>query len=103
MADNVGLRESFRAYTFHKANNGPERSLPGLENFTPEQIFFLSFAQIWCSVETPEHLASEIMSDPHSPFRYRAIGPLSNSADFIQAFNCSASASMNRADKCVLW
>ena len=69
----------------------------------PEQIFFLSFAQIWCGVESADGLARQIMTYPHSPYRYRVIGPLSNSVDFNRAFNCPVNAPMNRVDKCVLW
>ena len=103
IADNGGLRETFRAYQFYVAANGAEPQLPGLEQFTSEQLFFLTYANIWCGTETPERLENQILTDPHSPSRFRVIGPLSNNADFVREFNCPAGSAMNRDEKCILW
>ena len=46
IADNGGVHEAFRAYQLSVAALGEEGPLPGLEAFTPEQMFFLSFAQV---------------------------------------------------------
>ena len=46
IADNGGLRESLRAYRRYRQRNGPEALLPGLEAFSEEQLFFLSFAHV---------------------------------------------------------
>jgi hypothetical protein len=56
IADNVGLLESFRAYRSYRQRNGPEALLPGLEAYSEEQLFFLSFAHVslqssLCSME----------------------------------------------------
>ena len=104
IADNGGLREAFRAYQlFLKENNGAELKLPGLEQFTSEQIFFLQYANSWCSVELPERLETQLLVDPHSPNRFRVIGPLSNNEDFVRLFQCPAGSPMNRRKKCILW
>ncbi|KAI9560850.1 hypothetical protein GHT06_011803 [Daphnia sinensis] len=103
IADNGGLREAYRAYNFYVAANGAEPMLPGLEQFTSDQIFFLSYANLWCGVETPERLEEQILTDPHSPSRFRVIGPLSNNEDFAREFNCPAGSPMNRVDDCILW
>ena len=50
IADNGGVRESFRAYQNYIINqNGgkPEPKLPGLQEYTNEQLFFISFAQVY--------------------------------------------------------
>lgn len=46
IADNGGLRESLRAYQRFRERNGPEPKMPGLEAFSDEQLFFLSFANV---------------------------------------------------------
>jgi predicted metalloendopeptidase len=56
IADNGGLRESLGAYRRYRQRNGPEALLPGLEAFSEEQLFFLSFAHVslqasLCSME----------------------------------------------------
>uniref|UniRef100_A0A0P6EFD4 Neutral endopeptidase n=1 Tax=Daphnia magna TaxID=35525 RepID=A0A0P6EFD4_9CRUS len=103
IADNGGLREAFRAYQNYISSNGPEKRLPGLEQYTPEQIFFLSYANVWCSEQTPESLEYQILYGVHSPGRYRVIGPLSNSVDFVQHFQCPVDSPMNRPEKCTVW
>merc|ERR1712013_477893 len=103
IADNGGIHESFRAYMRSVENLGQEPKLPGLAEFTNEQMFFVSYAQVWCEIQTPEHLLGQILGDPHSPGKFRVIGPLGNSEDFQREFSCPADAPMNRVDKCKLW
>lgn len=49
IADNGGIKESYNAYQLWVQQNGPEGKLPGLD-LTPQQLFWLSAAQNWCSV-----------------------------------------------------
>ena len=102
IADNGGIRQAFRAYKNYVAVNGAEPRLPGLERFTPEQLFFISYANIWCGNQNTESLKQQIANGPHSPGRYRVLGPLSNSQDFVDHFQCPIGI-MNRKDKCILW
>ncbi|XP_071805807.1 neprilysin-1-like [Asterias amurensis] len=99
IADNGGLKESFKAF---KDNAPPQPRLPGLD-LTEEQMFFVSFAQVWCRISRPEAVSSSILSDPHSPGRFRAIGAPQNSKDFAKAFNCPVNSYMNPAKKCEVW
>lgn len=101
IADNGGLREAFRAYKLSQV--GPDERLPGLQQYTPEQIFFLAYANMWCGVATPEGLENQILTDPHSPSRFRVIVPLSNSDDFAEQFQCPVGSPMNPGNKCILW
>ncbi len=77
--------------------------VPGLEEYSMRQVFFLAYGNIWCGDDTPQRLENLILTDPHSPNNYRVLGPLSNSADFVREFNCPAGSPMNRVDKCVIW
>ncbi|XP_072047746.1 membrane metallo-endopeptidase-like 1 [Amphiura filiformis] len=102
IADNGGLKESFKAYMENEYAN---IKLPGFEEYTPEQLFYLNFAQDWCSVYRPEGVDSAIITAPHSPKRYRAMGPPRNSFDWPKAYNCPDDTYMNPPadDKCVIW
>lgn len=103
IADYGGIRKAFAAYRHYVAVNGVDPPLPGLETFTAEQLFFLTFANTYCGAETPEKLLNQIMTGAHSPNRFRVIGTLSNSEDFVREFNCSPGSPMNQLNKCVLW
>ena len=46
IADNGGMREAWNAYLKFKEVNGPEPLLPGLEQYTPEQLFFINFGNV---------------------------------------------------------
>lgn len=59
--------------------------------------------QVWCSVRTPESAHEGLVTDPHSPPRYRVIGTLANSPDFSRHFNCPAGTPMNTGRRCEVW
>jgi predicted metalloendopeptidase len=103
IADNGGIHESFRAYMKSIETMGEEPALPGLEQFTPQQMFFISFSQVWCELQTPQSLLGQVLGDPHSPGKFRVIGPVSNSEDFQREFNCPEGSPMVRPEKCKLW
>lgn len=85
------------------SNHGPELALPGV-NLTNQQLFFIGFAQVWCSVSTIESQRLQILNDPHSPAEFRVIGTLSNSKEFSKHFNCKEGIDrMNPAEKCAIW
>lgn len=107
IADNGGLKAAFRAFTSLKPEekNLNLGSLPGL-NLTENQLFFLSFAQVWCDISTPqsEHLSA--MEDAHSPPRLRVLGTLANSRSFAQEYQCKPGSRMNPIDPklhCQVW
>ncbi|XP_071750117.1 LOW QUALITY PROTEIN: neprilysin-2-like [Lepeophtheirus salmonis] len=99
MADNVGINVAHKAYLSAIKNDvHDEDLLPGL-NYTQEQLYWISSANLWCSVYNPEYIFNEIFDD-HSPNKYRVIGPLSNRPEFSKAFHCAANTPMNRTEKC---
>ncbi|RYD50982.1 MAG: M13 family peptidase [Sphingobacteriales bacterium] len=69
-----------------------------IDGFTPDQRFFLSWAQVWRANIRPEEAASRIVTDPHSPGEYRTNGPLSNIKEWYQAFNVKPGAKMYRPE-----
>ncbi|XP_037346870.2 endothelin-converting enzyme 1 [Pungitius pungitius] len=102
IADNGGLKAAYKAYVNWIKKNGEEATLPAL-GMTNHQLFFVGFAQVWCSVRTPESSHEGVITDPHSPSRFRVIGTISNSQDFSKHFGCKSDAPMNPKHKCELW
>ncbi|MDP9122261.1 MAG: M13 family metallopeptidase, partial [Acidobacteriota bacterium] len=85
IADLGGLRIAYAA--FHKAlaaHPQPEK----IDGWTPEQRFFLAYAQLWANNIRPEALRTTLESDPHAPSHFRANAPLANSPEFARAFGC---------------
>ncbi|XP_015776137.1 PREDICTED: endothelin-converting enzyme 1-like [Acropora digitifera] len=106
IADNGGIKQAFQAYQNWKKRSRkgiPEPPLPGLEKFSNEQIFFLGFAQIWCSKFRDEAAISQINYGVHSPGKFRVIGSLSNFDEFSKAFGCKKGSPMNPDKKCSVW
>jgi endothelin-converting enzyme len=93
-----GAWKAYQTVQLRKRSERIDGSLPGLENFTHDQIFFLRFAQTWCSKSNPTFLEGQIATDPHSPDFARILGPLANSRDFKKAFKCP-----NVEPTCELW
>jgi putative endopeptidase len=101
VADLGGLTVAYAA--FKKAQAGkPEKLIDG---FTPEQRFFLGWAQVWASTIRPEEARRRVVTDPHPPARFRVNGPLSNMPQFATAFQCKAGDPMVRPpeQRCQIW
>src|ERR1041384_5899312 len=96
IADLGGLKIAYYAWQKSLANKPKPASLDG---FTPEQRFFLSFAQNWRRNTRPEALRLMLQTDPHSPPRFRVLGTIANLPEFAQAFNCQAGDPLVRPDK----
>ncbi|GAB4028767.1 M13 family metallopeptidase [Spirosoma gilvum] len=86
LADLGGLSIAYDAFkkTAQGKSNGKKNMIDG---FTPDQRFFLSWAQIWRTNVLPETQAQLIMTDPHAPGLYRCNGPVSNIDAWYNAFN----------------
>ncbi|KAH9503618.1 hypothetical protein Btru_066992 [Bulinus truncatus] len=103
IADNGGLKQSYRAYrNYVKRRGSEELKLPGLE-LNHDQVFFLSFAQIWCEKVRDEMKSQKVEVLQHTPNPYRVIGTLQNSKEFAFAYGCKPETRMNPLRKCVLW
>ncbi len=90
IGDLGGLSVAFSA--LQKSLEGKPHSM--IDGFTPEQRFFLAWAQIWRRNTRPEALRLQVRTDPHSPAEYRANGPLSNMSEFYKAFGCADGSRM---------
>ncbi|XP_022269943.1 endothelin-converting enzyme 2 isoform X3 [Canis lupus baileyi] len=102
IADNGGLKAAYNAYKAWLSKHGEEQQLPAV-GLTNHQLFFVGFAQVWCSVRTPESSHEGLVTDPHSPARFRVLGTLSNSRDFLRHFGCPVGSPMNPGQLCEVW
>jgi putative endopeptidase len=95
IGDLGGLNIAYSA--LQKALSGKPRP-PLIDGFTPEQRFFLAWAQIWRQNITPQNQRQRILTDPHAPGRWRVNGPISNMPEFAKAFGCKPGDPMVRGD-----
>ena len=97
IADGGGLSAAFAAWQKREAES-PNAVLTGLEEYTTEQLFYLSFGGVWCGQRRPAELVRRIYSDAHSPMNVRILGTVANQRGFKEAFNCAA-----KEPTCELW
>jgi putative endopeptidase len=100
IADLGGLTISYAAY--EKSLQGKPRPLDK-DGFTPEQRFFLGWAQVWGANERLEYARLMANTNPHPLPRFRGNGPLSNMAEFARAFACKKGDAMVREKTCKIW
>ncbi len=76
-----------------------------IDGFTPEQRFFLAWAQIWENNTRPEFARLLVNTNPHPLGRFRAIGPIANIPAFAQAYGCKEGDSMVHPanERCRIW
>ena len=98
-ADNGGTRIALMAYLASLGAGGGKT----LDGFTPEQRFFISYGQSWCTNSRPERERMLAQTNPHSPPHYRVNGVVSNIPEFAKAFSCKAGQPMVRATSCRVW
>jgi putative endopeptidase len=82
-----------------------DKDLRPVDGLTPEQRFFIGFAQWDCSNTRPEEMRVRALTDPHSPSKYRINGVVVNMPEFASAFSCKAGQPMvNPPEKvCKVW
>ncbi len=101
IADLGGATLALRAY--EKALEGKERKL--IDGFTPEQRFFLGFAQVWGENMAPEEQRRRALTDPHAQGPFRVNGTVANMPEFHRAFRCAEDTQMVRVaeKRCNIW
>jgi predicted metalloendopeptidase len=102
IADLGGLKIAFAA--FQKSLEGKPKP-PLVDGFTAEQRFFLGYAQSWRFIAREESTRMRVVTDPHSPAKFRVIGPLSNLPEFFATFGCGEGTAMVRplAERPAIW
>lgn len=102
IADLGGLTLGYYALQKYYETNGGEETLAG---FTPEQRFYLGWAQVWATNARPEYVKQQVTSDPHSPAEYRVNGPMSNLTEFRKAWNAKEGDKMVRTGEkqAIIW
>ena len=100
-ADNGGIRISLMA--LHNKMKEEKQAAKPIDGFTPDQRFFLSYAQVWCQNVGPAQARLRAFTDPHSPGKYRANGVVSNMPEFQQTWGCKAGQPMVRENACRVW
>jgi len=101
LADIGGLAIAWDAFKLTEQGKSDAK----IDGFTPDQRFFLGFAQAWRIVNRPETVRTGITTDPHSPEEYRVLGPLSNFEPFYKTYNLTEKSKMFRqpADRARIW
>src|SRR5277367_6649346 len=99
IGDLGGLAIAYAAYEKSIAGKRP----PNIDGFTPEQRFFLGWAQVWGTNQRAEAARLQTNTDPHPLARFRGIGPISNMEAFAKAFGCKKGDAMVRENSCKIW
>jgi predicted metalloendopeptidase len=102
LADLGGLKIAYDAF---KLSQKGKPAVGLIEGFTPEQRFFLGYAETWRLKHREAALRSRLMTDVHSPAQYRIVGPLANLPEFYEAFGCKDGDPMKRptSDRPSIW
>ncbi|XP_011290947.2 neprilysin-4 [Musca domestica] len=105
IADNGGIQLAFDAYSdwYHRSRLNIELEMLPRLNYTGKQLFFIAYAQLWCSSTHPMLRNFVTTMDEHVPDRFRVIGPLSNFLEFSKEFSCDLDTPMNPLEKCVIY
>jgi endothelin-converting enzyme/putative endopeptidase len=99
LADLGGLELAYAAFRAPDGGNGA--GAPGL--FSPDQQFFIAFAQNWCENQRAAYQADSLRTDPHAPGRYRVNGTVANMQSFADAFHCPVDAPLAPVNRCDVW
>jgi putative endopeptidase len=73
------------------------------DGYTPDQRFWIAYAQQWCTQERPEALRTAAQTDPHAPAEYRSNAVLQDLPEFAKSFSCKAPSKMVSPKPCRIW
>ena len=98
-ADNGGIKLAYMSMSRQLKGDVQQKT----DGFTAAQRFFIGFAQVWCENVTPQRARELVLTDPHSPGRYRVIGTIQNADEFAPAFGCKKGDPMVPVSACHVW
>ena len=102
-ADNGGARIALMALEQMIALDKTGKEVQKIDGYTPEQRFFLGFARVWCEKQRPESLRNSVLTNPHSPGKFRVDGTVQNMPEFQKAWGCKAGQPMVAENACHVW
>jgi putative endopeptidase len=102
-ADNGGARIALMALEHMIADDKTGKDGQKIDGYTPEQRFFLGFGRVWCEKRRPEIARVRVLTDPHSPGKYRVNGVVQNMPEFQRAWGCKAGQPMVAENACHVW
>jgi endothelin-converting enzyme/putative endopeptidase len=73
------------------------------DGYTPDQRFWIAYAQQWCTQTRPERLRTQAQTDPHAPDEYRTNSVLQDLPDFAKSFSCKKTDKMASPNPCRVW
>jgi putative endopeptidase len=102
-ADNGGARIALAALEHLIAEDKTGKEDQKIDGYTPEQRYFLGFGRVWCEKRRPEVARMRVLTDPHSPGKYRVDGVVQNMPEFQKAWSCKAGQPMVAENACHVW
>jgi endothelin-converting enzyme/putative endopeptidase len=99
VADLGGLMLAYMAWK----QDTKGQTLDPIDQLTPDQRFFVGYAQSWCGSTRDAEKRVLATTDPHSPDKYRANGVVTNMPEFQQAFQCKTGAPLAPEKRCRVW
>ena len=94
IADHGGLQVSYLAFTLNEEAKAEKDRLQERDGFTPQQRFFLAYANVWAGNIRPEEILQRTKSDPHSLGRWRVNGALPQINAWYEAWNVTEESPM---------
>ncbi len=74
-----------------------------MDGYTPDQRFWIAYAQQWCTQTRPEQLRTQAQTDPHSPDEYRTNAVLADLPEFAKSFKCTKPSPVVNPKPCRVW
>jgi putative endopeptidase len=102
LADLGGLWLAWIAW-LDKAQTAHIDMTAAANGYTPDQRFWIAYAQQWCTQTRPEQLRTQAETDPHAPDEYRTNTVLTDLPEFAKSFSCKKTAPMAAPTPCRVW
>jgi putative endopeptidase len=102
LADLGGLWLAWVAW-LDKAHDAHLDMTEKTDGYTPDQRFWIAYAQQWCTQTRPEQLRTQAQTNPHAPDEYRTNTVLQDLPEFAKSFKCKKTSAMVNQKSCRVW